>query len=194
LAQLLAVLDANVLIPAVLRDTLLRAAEDGLYVPCWSDTILAELERNLVRLGRASPPGAARLIATMQRAFPEATVSGYEALIADMPNAVEDRHVLAAAVQIGAHLILTANLRDFVGSDEAPYGVQAQSPDAFLRDLWHVAPQQVIQVIQRQASDLVAPPRSIAQVVSELGRHAPNVAELVGRYLEDNAQANRGRG
>lgn len=45
---LIAVLDANVLIPAAPRDTLLRAAELGLFQPVWSDQILDEVQRNLV--------------------------------------------------------------------------------------------------------------------------------------------------
>jgi hypothetical protein len=40
---LLAVLDANVLLPAPLRDTLLRLAEAELYVPKWSDRISPRL-------------------------------------------------------------------------------------------------------------------------------------------------------
>jgi len=37
-----AVLDANVLFPASLRDLLLRVVEADLYTPYWSDTILDE--------------------------------------------------------------------------------------------------------------------------------------------------------
>jgi hypothetical protein len=37
-----AVLDASVLYPLPLRDTLLRVAEAGLYEPCWSERILEE--------------------------------------------------------------------------------------------------------------------------------------------------------
>ena len=42
-----AVLDANVLLQAPLRDTLLRAAERRLFVPLWSPAILDEVRRNL---------------------------------------------------------------------------------------------------------------------------------------------------
>jgi hypothetical protein len=44
---LTAALDASVLYPLPLRDTLLRAAQVGMYDPCWSERILDEVARNL---------------------------------------------------------------------------------------------------------------------------------------------------
>ena len=49
-----ALLDANVLFPFTLRDTLLRAAAAGLFQVRWSDEILTETTRNLVAKGRAT--------------------------------------------------------------------------------------------------------------------------------------------
>jgi hypothetical protein len=46
------VLDANVLYPFSLRDTLLRAASEGLFQLYWSDQILEEARRSLVSSGR----------------------------------------------------------------------------------------------------------------------------------------------
>jgi hypothetical protein len=43
-----AVLDANVLYPFSLRDTLLRLAELELFTALWSTRILEEMRRNLV--------------------------------------------------------------------------------------------------------------------------------------------------
>lgn len=42
-------LDASVLFPAALRDRLLRAARRGLFRPLWTEEILEEVRRNLVR-------------------------------------------------------------------------------------------------------------------------------------------------
>jgi predicted nucleic acid-binding protein len=92
------VLDANVLYPFTLRDTLLRAAADGYFQVCWSREILDEARRNLVASAGISQLQADRLLDAMTSAFPEALVSGYEHLIASMPNEPKDRHVTAVAV------------------------------------------------------------------------------------------------
>lgn len=60
-----AVLDASVLYPLPLRDTLLRVAETELYDPYWSERILDEVARNLVAHGRATEARARRLIDAM---------------------------------------------------------------------------------------------------------------------------------
>ena len=66
------VIDANVLYPLTLRDTVLRAAAAGFYQLRWSKDILDEMERNLVAKGKISTDKAARLRATMETYFPEA--------------------------------------------------------------------------------------------------------------------------
>lgn len=77
-APFIVVLDANVLFPLTLRDTVLRAAAAGLYQLRWSAEILDEMERNLVTKGRIPKDKAARLRSTMQKYFPEAEVTEYE--------------------------------------------------------------------------------------------------------------------
>ena len=47
---------------------------------------------------------AARLIAAMRRAFPEAIVTGYAPLVDAMTNDLKDRHVVAAAVAAAPRL------------------------------------------------------------------------------------------
>src|SRR5919202_4811570 len=125
MATLRAVLDASVLFPAAVRDTLLRAAASGLYQLYWSDEILDEVRRNLVASGRATPEQAQRLGDVMQGAFPEASVPGYEVLIDHMANDPKDRHVLAAAVVSQAQIIVTDNLRHFPHEALAPFNVEA---------------------------------------------------------------------
>ena len=74
-----AVLDANVLYPAPLRDLLVRLAIDGQYQAKWSARILDECFGNLVA-NRPDLTAAAlgRTRALLVRAVPDAEVNGYE--------------------------------------------------------------------------------------------------------------------
>lgn len=110
----LVVLDACVLANFSLCDTLLRLAEPPrLYEPKWSDQIIRETTRTLEsKLGWPSSL-TAYLQAELRAHFGEAWISGYEAMIPQMRNDEKDCHVLAAAVQGQAPIILTFNLRHF---------------------------------------------------------------------------------
>jgi predicted nucleic acid-binding protein len=119
------VLDANVLFPFTVRDTLLRAAAMGMFQVHWSEEILDEATRNLLGTGRMSEEQVAHLMAAMRNAFPEAVVRGYEPLTPSMPNDEKDRHVAAVAVKAGAQVIVTSNLKDFMA---LPEGIEAQGP------------------------------------------------------------------
>src|SRR5687767_5943738 len=146
-APFIVVVDANVLFPFTLRDTLLRAAAAGFYQLRWSAEILNEMERNLVSTGTMPADKAARLRATMEEYFPEAEVTGYQSLIAGMQNEAKDRHVVAAAVKAGAQVVTTANLKDF---DPLPDHLEAQSPDEFLCNLFDLDPEGFVEMLREQ--------------------------------------------
>jgi hypothetical protein len=95
-APFIVVVDANVLFPLTLRDTMLRAAAADFYQLRWSKQIIDEMERNLVSTDTMPADKAARLRTTMERFFPEAMVTGYEPLIGALQNDRKDRHVVAA--------------------------------------------------------------------------------------------------
>src|SRR5438874_9992279 len=92
------VLDACVIFPASLRDTLLRAADAGLYRLHLTDDILEEVRRNLISQRGIVEDKAQQLVDVIKEYFPEAFVTEHKLLIASMPNNEKDRHVLAAAV------------------------------------------------------------------------------------------------
>lgn len=134
---MIAVLDANVLFPTVLREILTDLAAAGLYRPVWSERILGEWTRAAEKLGLAEAGTARAEAALLRDRFPDAAMSGDEtrALGFDLPDP-NDRHVLAAALEAGAGLIVTMNLRDFPRMAMAAAGMRAIHPDAFLTDLW----------------------------------------------------------
>jgi predicted nucleic acid-binding protein len=166
-----AVLDACVLYPFSLRDTLLRLAEQELYVVRWSDRILEEVRRNLVE-NRITEDQAAGLLAAMRDFFPEAHIPGnaVDELEPAMTNDPKDRHVLAAAVAAPAEAIVTFNLDDFSEAACAPYGVVPVHPDDFLMTLFGIAPTVARQVVTEQAADLINPPVSRDELVASLRR------------------------
>ena len=129
-----AYLDACVLAGALRRNMLLSLAEAGLFRPRWSARVLDETQSAIARITNGATDGQ-RQREAIDRAFPEALVSGYEPL---EPGLVlpdpDDRHVLAAAIATSASVIVTDNLRDFPADALAGHGLSAVSADAFLAD------------------------------------------------------------
>lgn len=183
MSLLIVVLDANVLFPASLRDTLLRATQAGLYTMRCTEEILEEVERNLVNKGQVTESQARRLTDTIRGIFPEAFIIHHRLLIASMTNDPKDRHVLATAVACRAQIIVTSNLQDFPQSILAPFGIVAQSPDEFLIRLFHLAPEVIIENVEKQARDLRNPPRTTIELLANLAQHAPNFVNLIRGYF-----------
>lgn len=147
------VLDACVLIPMPLADTLLRLAGDPrLYLPKWTDQIMAEVSRNLQENFGVTEEQAAYREGEIRKHFGEAWVEGYEDLIPSMTNHERDRHVLAAAVRCGAETIVTYNLRDFPRPALAAYSITAQGPSTFLKNLYELDPDAVLRTLEQQAA------------------------------------------
>lgn len=174
-----AVLDACVLYPAALRDTLLRCAEKGLYRAHWTAIILEEMSRNLIADGRVDAERARRLQDHIKVSFPEACVRDYEPLVDAMANHPKDRHVLAAAVRCHAQVIVTCNLGDFPDDALRPYGLEAQHPDDFLCDLLDLDRDAIAQVLEEQAADLHSPRRSASDLLTGLEKLAPVFVDAV---------------
>ena len=131
-----AVLDANVLAEAAVSDLLLRLAESaGAFAPIWTDQILDETLRTLInRLNWPAKVAESRVLAA-NLAFPEALVGNFEHHIASCTNDEKDRHVLAAAIEANALMIITLNIKHFRETDLSAWGVIAIHPSDFLSDL-----------------------------------------------------------
>ncbi len=181
---LIAILDASVLYPLPLRDTLLRIAEIGLYDPRWSERILDEVARNLTAKRGATDTQTKRLLDAMRRAFDTATVpeQAITRLEPVMANDPKDRHVLAAAVAVNAQVIVTLNLKHFPSDAYGPFAVEPLHPDAFLLDLYSVDPDTVLGAVERQATALTRPPMTVDELLDRLATTAPNFAQTLRTY------------
>lgn len=179
-APFIVVVDANVLFPLTLRDTVLRAAASDFFQLRWSKDVLDEMERNLVSTATTPADKAAKLRAQMERFFPEAMVTGYEPLIAAMQNEAKDRHVVAVAVKAGAQVVATSNLKDF---EPLPDGIEAQSPGEFLCNLFDLAPEGFVELLREQAADLRKPPVTFDELLLRLDRVVPELVAAVRQHL-----------
>ena len=120
-------------IKSYLCDTLLSIAEEGVYRPLWSEHVLAELGRNLVKAG-AKQEAVEHRLTQMAAYFPDARVTSYEELINSMTNHPKDRHVLAAAVAGRADILVTENLKDFPPAAVADFGIPSPAKTTSWRD------------------------------------------------------------
>lgn len=183
-----ALLDACVLYPFTLRDTLLRCAERDLYLPYWSDQILDEATRNLVADGYMDERKAKRLMSVMNKAFPAAVVTDYAELEAGMRNDPKDRHVAAAAVKAGARVIVSENVKDF---QNLPEGFEVQTADEFLCHLFDLDPDLMVEIIREQAADLDNPPHTAEEIAAALAKTAPKFGKAVLDALKASTRARR---
>jgi len=177
-----ALLDANVLYPAPVRDFLLHLAATGIYQPKWTSEIHDEWIRNLL-LARTDLKAASlkSAVKAMNGAFPDADIINYEDLIPglNLPDK-DDRHVLAAAIRGKANLIVTENIKDFPSKYLQTFDINACSADDFVLQLVDIDKASVQNGLAAQVKNLRNPPQSLDQVLATLERCGmkKSVAEL----------------
>ncbi len=164
------VYDACVLYPAPLRDLLMRLALTDLYRARWSDQIHEEwitaVLRNRSDLSRAQ---LERTRSLMNAHVRDALVDGHQSLIPALELAdPDDRHVLAAAIQCGADLILTFNLEDFPEQTLGSYGISACHPDPFLVNQLNLDSERVCAAMHAHRASLKNPPKTVEEYLATL--------------------------
>ena len=82
----------------------------------------------------------------------------------------DDRHVLAAAIEAGAKVIVTFNLADFPTAATAPHGVASVHPDHFIVGLLDADPEAVWAAVRNQRRLLKNPPVTAIKLLETL-RH-----------------------
>jgi predicted nucleic acid-binding protein len=159
----------------------MHLAMTGLFRARWSDQIHEEWIRNLLdKRDDLSREQLERTKELMNAHVLDSLVTGHESLTDGLslpdPN---DRHVLAAAIQCNAGVIVTYNLKDFPDDQIAKYGVEAQHPDQFIVHLLDLAPGRVCTAVKRQRANLKNPPRSVEELLDTLAKQ--RLPETVSR-------------
>jgi len=186
-ARFSAVLDACVLVPIAQADTLLCLAEAGLYRPLWSARILDETVRALeyIHPDMKDLDAARNRASVMNGAFDDACVEGWERLLEaiELPDK-DDRHVVAAAIQGRADLIITANLKDFPRHVLEKFNLEAQHPDEFFMNQLDLDPERVMTALHRQAGATHNPALTVLDILERLERcGAPKFREAARRQV-----------
>jgi predicted nucleic acid-binding protein len=181
-SSLTALLDANVLYPAPMRDLLLQLAVSEVFRAKWTAEIQQEWFEALLRK-KPSPDRSAleRTRDLMNRAVAGCMVTAYESLIPTLelpdPN---DRHVLAAAIAGQCDVIVTQNGKDFPGAYLASFGIKAQHPDHFFLNLLRLTPEAFCSAAKKVRTRLKRPSRETEEYLGILESQGlkATVAEL----------------
>lgn len=172
MSQYTALLDANVLYPAPLRDILMQLAVEDLFRAKWTADIHREwMEALLEREPDRDRAALERTRDLMDKATRDCLVTGYEPLIPslELPDP-DDRHVLAAAIVGRCDVIVTQNRKDFPEAVLTPYGIETQHPDDFLSNHLNLYPGPFCEGIRKVRARLKNPPYSAEEYLSILTR------------------------
>ena len=105
-------IDTNVLFPFSVMDLMLALSEDAIHDVMWTDDLLDEWERVLVRERQRSPDAAAAITATIREFFADTRIpsENYRSLIAEVdgPDPDDNAH-MAAAVSGQVETLVTWN-------------------------------------------------------------------------------------
>jgi predicted nucleic acid-binding protein len=148
--------DACVMYPAPLRSYLMCLANTGLFRAKWSEKIHEEWIRNVLQNNPSiRPEQLERVRSLMNENVLDSVVEGYEHIIdgIELPD-VDDRHVLAAAIQGNAETIVTFNLKDFPNGYLDRYDIRAVHPDEFLSDLYSIDAGSILKAAQNHINSL----------------------------------------
>ena len=170
MGQLSVIYDACVLYPAPLRSFLIYLAMTNIYRARWTDAIHEEWMRNVEKdYPDVTRQQAERIRDLMNQAILDPLVTGYEWRIPalTLPDP-DDRHVLAAAIQCSAEVIVTFNLRDFPRELLDPHGIKALHPDAFIIQQLDLSPGLVCRAAKQQRTSLKKPPLSVDEYLASL--------------------------
>lgn len=135
-------IDACVLYPTVMREMVMGAARAGVFEPLWSARLLEEWARAAIKLGPEGEAQARAEIALLRAAWPKAEVPPSPGVAARLYLPDEnDVHVLAAAINGHADIIMTLNAKDFPRGTLAEEGLARVDPDSYLHGVWLAKPQ-----------------------------------------------------
>jgi predicted nucleic acid-binding protein len=166
-------IDTNVLFPFSVMDLMLALSEDAIHDVMWTDDLLDEWERVIVRERQRSPDAAAAITATIREFFADTRIpaESYQSLVAEVDGPdPDDKAHMAAAVSGQVEALVTWNEKDFNCDFMKNHAVAVVNPDAYLCSLYEEFPAEVLNTLTRMAAGKRRPPMTSDDIVDALDR------------------------
>lgn len=179
--ELVAVLDADVLVPILSCDLLLCAFDHDLYRPVVTEQILGEVERtlasDLAHLDAAAVARRARQVAETLalHTHPAAPVTEAVAVVN-----VKDRHVAAAALAAAADVVVSNDRRLRRQIDRLGPPLRAVSGDELMVGLYDADRDGIDTVIDVMVAKRVRRPLTRDELIGQLAGQFPRFAAALG--------------
>jgi hypothetical protein len=167
--------DASVLFKAAVTRFLLGAAQSGEFRAIWSELVLEEARRSLLAAHRPHAAGALEQNIGLVR---DPVVAPSDAIAATLGlTDVGNRHVLAAAANGEASVLVTSNVRHFDPSEAALLGIIIRTPDELAASIAVRNPHALTRHVQR------TPPERLSRYVELLSRELPETMRILAPHL-----------
>lgn len=180
-------IDTNVLFPFSVMDLMFALSEDGVHDVMWTDQLLREWERVIVRERQRSADAAAGISAAIRKFFADTRIpeNAYLDLVEsiDGPDP-DDRFHIAAAIAAQVSTLVTWNTADFQSTELGRNGVTVMDPDTYLQSLLTEIPDEVVTTIRRLAAGKRRPPMTAADLADALAKAGvPQFASTIRERL-----------
>ena len=176
-ARYTALLDACVLFPIAITDSLMSLATVGLFAAKWT----RQIEQEWIAALQGQRPDLKGKLEfrrdNMREAVPDWEVpeAAWMPLVEsyNLPDP-DDRHVLAAAVAGHVDCIVTGNLRDFPSDIVGAYGIEVVDPDRFIINQWDLDSIVAMTAFKRMRARRKKPESTLDALIDRRLRHVGN--------------------
>lgn len=174
------VYDANLLFARSLSYILLHVAAEGLVQAKFSSSQLFEAGGAITsRLRFDALAEFAAQLKRMEQTVRDNEVRNFQRWVPHIRGMTDqgDKRILATAIQGGAWLIATNNIKDFPAPELARWGVEVETADQFLCRCLDTNPTMVVAICDRHRAG------AARYVNDRLGRDAPRAAKRIRDYI-----------
>jgi len=187
-------IDTSELFPFTIMDVLLTLAEDFFFTWVWTDELLDEWERVIVREGQRSAASARSVTDAVRMHFASGRLDPavYRSQVTDdLSPDPDDRVHAAACLSHGVAVLLTRNIRHYRCTRLTVNGVRVMTADNYLCELLSVHTAEVVNSLVKTANARRRPPMTPLELTERL-RVAGT--PLFATRVRDILGGHRGRG